>query len=116
NEDSKLVQKIVQNVCDKIYSESEPADKTSEFVGISFHKKCMKSLLSVETKDVQMVGVWGMGCRGKTTIAKYVFDDISSQFPARCFVENVKTDSQKHGASHLWKQIMSDIFPKTDHV
>lgn len=60
-----------------------------------------------------MVGVWGMGGSGKTTIAKYVFKGLSSQFPCRCFLENVKDDFQKHGVSYLRKQIMSEVFPNS---
>uniref|UniRef100_A0A1J3I586 Putative disease resistance protein n=1 Tax=Noccaea caerulescens TaxID=107243 RepID=A0A1J3I586_NOCCA len=112
NEDSKLVHDVVQDLSYRLYSAESSSDENSELIGMSFHKKRIESLLSMDSEDVQMVGIWGMGGRGKTTVAKYVFESLSSQFPDRCFVENVKDDYQKHGESHR-KQIMSQIFPKS---
>lgn len=87
---------------------------------MSLHKKRIESLLSKDDSDddddVKMVGVWGMGGRGKTTIAKCVYESLSTHFPSRCFLGNVKDDFHKHGessSSHLRKQIMSEIFPKS---
>lgn len=90
---------------------------------MSLHKKRIESLLSKDDDsddvDVKMVGVWGMGGRGKTTIAKCVYESLSTHFPSRCFLGNVKDDFHKHGesssssSSHLRKQIMSEIFPKS---
>ncbi|KAG2329604.1 hypothetical protein Bca52824_000784 [Brassica carinata] len=113
-DDSKLIQEVVRDLCESLYS--EPSDETSEFVGMTFHKKRIESLLSMDgdDNDVKMVGVWGMGGRGKTTIAKCVYESLSSHFPSRCFLGNVKDDFQKHGeSSYLRKQIMSEIFPKS---
>ncbi|KAH0922230.1 hypothetical protein HID58_022248 [Brassica napus] len=118
SDDSKLIQEVVGDLCERLYS--EPSDETSEFVGMSLHKKRIESLLSKDDSDddddVKMVGVWGMGGRGKTTIAKCVYESLSTHFPSRCFLGNVKDDFHKHGessSSHLRKQIMSEIFPKS---
>ncbi|CAH8363246.1 unnamed protein product [Eruca vesicaria subsp. sativa] len=125
SDDSKLTQEVVRDLCDRLYLESEPSDETSEFVGMSLHKKRMESLLTMDSSDsdddVKMVGVWGMGGRGKTTIAKCVYESLSTHFPSRCYLTNVKDDFQKHGesssssssSSYLRKQIMSEIFPKS---
>ncbi|CAH2079156.1 unnamed protein product [Thlaspi arvense] len=111
--DSKLVHEVVQDLVERLYLD-EAADESTDLVGMSFHKKRIESLLSLDSEDdVQMLGLWGMGGRGKTTIANCIFKGLSSKFPDRCFLENVKSDFQKHGASHLRKQIMSEIFPKS---
>ncbi|VVB11567.1 unnamed protein product [Arabis nemorensis] len=111
NEDSKLVQEIVQDLSDRLYSDS-PGDTTG-LVGMSSHKRNMEAFLSMDSVDVRMVGVWGMGGRGKTTIAKYVFEDLSSQFDVCCLLDNVKGDFKQYGISHLRKEIMSKFFPKS---
>ncbi|KFK42369.1 hypothetical protein AALP_AA2G246700 [Arabis alpina] len=110
-EDSELVRDIVQDLSERLYSNSP--GETTGLVGMSFHKKNMETFLSMESNDVRMVGVWGMGGRGKTTIAKYVFDDISSQFDVCCLQDNVKGDFKQYGVSHLRKEIMSKFFPKS---
>lgn len=50
----------------------------------------MNSRLSLEVNDVRVVGIWGMGGLGKTTIARAVYDEIAWQFEYSCFLNNVK--------------------------
>ncbi|XP_059455228.1 disease resistance protein Roq1-like [Corylus avellana] len=59
-------------------------------VGIKSRAQKIISLLSIhEKKDVRMVGILGAGGIGKTTIAKDIFNSISSQFEGSCFLSNV---------------------------
>ncbi|XP_010472820.1 PREDICTED: putative disease resistance protein At4g11170 isoform X2 [Camelina sativa] len=81
---------------------------------MSSHQNNIESFLSImDSGDVRMIGVWGMGGVGKTTIVKYVFEGLSSQFDARCLLENVKGDFKQYGQSHLRKKLLSEIFPKS---
>ncbi|CAN1229968.1 Disease resistance protein L6 [Linum perenne] len=79
-------------------------------------KWCLKELaeivqqLSVDTENVTMVGIHGLGGIGKTTIAKAVYNTISSRFDRCCFVENIReTQQQNDGIVVLQKKIICDI-------
>ena len=47
-----------------------PPDNKSQLVGVESRVEEIESLLSVESKDVYAVGIWGIGVIGKTTIAR----------------------------------------------
>ncbi|KAI5314389.1 hypothetical protein L3X38_043565 [Prunus dulcis] len=66
-------------------------------VGIESRLRDIHKLLGVGASDVRMVGVWGIGGIGKTTIAKAVFNSISSKFEASCFLANVKDYPMPYG-------------------
>ncbi|GAY68560.1 hypothetical protein CUMW_265110, partial [Citrus unshiu] len=63
-------------------------------VGVESIVEEIESLLAVESKDVYCLGIWGIGGIGKTTIARAIFDKISSDFEGSCFLENVIEESQ----------------------
>ncbi|CAN1759389.1 Disease resistance protein L6 [Linum perenne] len=69
---------------------------TDELVGIDDHIEVLLEKLSVDTENVTMVGIHGLGGIGKTTIAKAVYNTISSRFDRCCFVENIRETQQQN--------------------
>ncbi|KAJ0532127.1 putative P-loop containing nucleoside triphosphate hydrolase [Helianthus annuus] len=71
--------------------------------------KDVVSSLEIDSDDVRMIGIWGMGGGGKTTLARAVFDSISIFFEAKCFVENVREGSKGSGLKELQKKVLQSV-------
>ncbi|KAL4592775.1 hypothetical protein LXL04_005780 [Taraxacum kok-saghyz] len=57
-----------------------------------------------------MIGVWGVGGGGKSTLASFIYDDISNMFDSCCFVNNIREESRKNGLEKLQEKLLSCIF------
>jgi len=70
----------------------------------------IKGLLNLKTSDVRVVGIYGMGGIGKTTLAKVVYNEICDAFEGNSFLSNLRESSEKpDGLVHLQEQLLSDI-------
>ncbi|KAJ1427772.1 P-loop containing nucleoside triphosphate hydrolase [Sesbania bispinosa] len=70
-------------------------------------------LLQVESNGVRVLGLYGMGGVGKTTLAKALFNSLVGRFERRCFISNVKHYSSKDGGLvSLQSKIISDLSPE----
>lgn len=80
-------------------------------IGIESHINALNSLLGMEaTKEVRILGIWGMGRIGKTTIAQALFRRISYKFDGHSFVKDVRENSStKRGICALQEKILRDI-------
>ncbi|CAF1859710.1 hypothetical protein Bca4012_032688 [Brassica carinata] len=59
-------------------------------VGMESHLMKLDSLLCLECDEVKMIGVWGPAGIGKTTIARALFNKLSSNFLLSCFMGNLE--------------------------
>ncbi|PWA94696.1 toll/interleukin-1 receptor (TIR) domain-containing protein [Artemisia annua] len=74
------------------------------------------SSLEIGNEDVRMIGIKGIGGGGKTTLARAVYDRISTLFEGKSFVENVREVSKPtlSGLKKLQKRILKDVLDKQD--
>ncbi|XP_044475733.1 disease resistance protein Roq1-like [Mangifera indica] len=86
--ESKLVDTITECILESLNDKSYSDNKKLVGVAMKIHE--IKSLLSDQSSKVCKVGLWGMGGRGKTTLAEAVFNEISSRFEASYFARNVR--------------------------
>ncbi|XP_061344420.1 disease resistance protein Roq1-like [Gastrolobium bilobum] len=67
-----------------------------------------------QTKHPLLLGMWGMGGVGKTTIAKAIYNEIGRNFQAKSFLLNVREVwEQNNGQVSLQQRLLSDIYKTT---
>ncbi|KAF8029100.1 hypothetical protein BT93_E1694 [Corymbia citriodora subsp. variegata] len=83
---------------------------SDHLVGMDESVDRIVDLLDVESKDVRLIGIWGMGGIGKTTLAKAVYNKLSTNFDGCSFISNVREASQGSGLLNFQSQLVSNIF------
>ncbi|KAI3719397.1 hypothetical protein L6452_20294 [Arctium lappa] len=105
--EAKLIKEIVEQISLKLRSINEYINK--KLVGMESRVERVMSSLETGIDDFRMIGIWGIGCGGKTTLARAVFNQISTQFEGKSFVENIREESEKGGLQPLQEQVLSDV-------
>ncbi|WVZ17062.1 hypothetical protein V8G54_010044 [Vigna mungo] len=107
--ESEAVKNIVKSVTSLL-------DKTELFVannpvGVESRVQEMVQLLEEkQSNDVLLLGIWGMGGIGKTTIAKAIYNKIGLNFEGRSFLADIREAwGQEAGHVCLQQQLLSDI-------
>ncbi|KAM5575990.1 TMV resistance protein N [Rosa sericea] len=107
--EAKFISKIAEEILAQVAKRSY-LNVAKHPVGIESRVQDMLKLLDVGGSDVRMVGIWGIGGIGKTTIAKAVYNLIARKFEGCCFLGNVTADSLPHrGLVRLQNYLLHEI-------
>ncbi|XP_039166507.1 disease resistance protein RUN1-like [Eucalyptus grandis] len=83
-------------------------------IGIDDRIEHIMSLIDAKFNDTQIIGIYGMGGIGKTTLAKVLYNKLSIQFEYHNFVADCRETYQREGIKCLQKQLISGLGSSCD--
>eukprot|EP01018_Ginkgo_biloba_P023674 Gb_26622 [translate_table: standard] len=106
----RLPRAVLQKVMEKIKSEpligaqflvglEQPVAQLSEYI-----RKCR-----MEKNHVALVGIVGMAGIGKSTLAKFLFDNITSHFEKASYIEDIKGEVEKKGLIEVQRKLLHSL-------
>ncbi|KAG2409446.1 TMV resistance protein [Vigna angularis] len=110
SEENDLIQRLVRRVLKEL--SNTPMGVPEFAVGLDERVEKVMEVLQVQSNGVKVLGLYGMGGVGKTTLAKALFNALVNRFEHRCFISDVRQVSSKHdGLVSLQSKIIKDLFP-----
>ncbi|KAH1045442.1 hypothetical protein J1N35_036226 [Gossypium stocksii] len=111
--ETEYIKDIVEYVIKKLMS-SKFRSAFAELVGIDDQKKTILRL--IEQEDSRLIGLWGQGGVGKTTLSDVIFNEICHEFEGKCFLLNVREKFKTQGMESLRKDLLSKLLNQEIHV
>ena len=110
--------KFIQNIVGELWHKLSCAfsEDIEDLVGIESRVKKLVSHLAIEFNDIRIVGVWGMGGIGKTTLARVVSRMVAKKYEGYCFLANVREVCEKDGLVSLQEQLISQILNENINI
>ncbi|XP_008455228.3 disease resistance protein RPV1-like isoform X1 [Cucumis melo] len=110
DDEANLIQEIVQEVLKKLNRGTMLLRLPKYPVGID--RQVNNILLQVMSADekITMVGIYGIGGIGKTTLAKALYNRIADDFEGCCFLAKIREASNQYdGLVQLQKKLLCEI-------
>ncbi|XP_052478119.1 disease resistance protein RPV1-like [Gossypium raimondii] len=103
--ETEYIKDVVGYVLKKLNSNCRSVSE--ELVGIDDQKKMMLGL--IEQVDIRVIGLWGMGSIGKTTLADAVYKEVFPKSECRLFLQNISEKIKKQGNESLRNELLSKL-------
>ncbi|CAL5431192.1 unnamed protein product [Camellia sinensis] len=103
-----LIQSLLKNILTKL--SNTPLGVAKHPVGLDLRLQKLMIMLDVKANGVRVLGFYGMGGVGKTTLAKALYNKLVIHFKRHSFIPNVRENSQLHnGLTSLQSKFLGDL-------
>ncbi|XP_057445594.1 disease resistance-like protein DSC1 [Lotus japonicus] len=104
--DADLLEEIINRV---LMSMPKYPVNRKRLIGMEKPIADLESLLWKESTKAHIIGIWGMGGIGKTTIVEEIFGKKCFEYGGSCFLSKVKDKLQKEGIQSLKEKLFSKL-------
>ncbi|KAG2411111.1 TMV resistance protein [Vigna angularis] len=105
--ENKLVEQIVEDILGKLNHDSISYDQG--IVGTEKYMNEIKSLLHLESPDIRIIGICGMGGIGKTTISKQIYHTLALKFDSSSLVLDIHEKIRRDGIEYIIIKYLSEL-------
>ena len=109
-DEAELIQKIVKRVLSAV-NPMQLLHVAKHQVGVDSRLRKIEELVShIGSEGVNLVGLYGIGGIGKTTLAKDLYNKIATQFERCYFLQDVRREASKqYGLVQLQETLLCEI-------
>ena len=78
-------------------------------IGIEKHTERIQSLMHLDSPDIRIIGIFGMGGIGKTTISDQIYQRLTLEFDSSSLVLDVQEKIERDGIDNIRLKYMSEL-------
>ncbi|KAK4841330.1 hypothetical protein QYF36_002761 [Acer negundo] len=116
-DEEEFIQSLVKNILNKL--NNTPLGAAKYPVGLDYQIEELMRMLDVKANGVRVLGFYGMGGVGKTTLSKALYNNkLVIHFKRRSFISNIRETWRHHnGLMDLQNKIIRDLSAnEAEHV
>ncbi|KAL3745504.1 hypothetical protein ACJRO7_014590 [Eucalyptus globulus] len=106
--EGELVNKLVEIIVHKQQHDFQP-HLPMNLVGIENRVAEVMKLVDIACPDTRIIGIWGMGGIGKTTLATIIYKKLFNKFKCRSFLQDIRETIKSKGMEYVQSLMISDI-------
>ncbi|XP_010065943.3 disease resistance protein RUN1-like [Eucalyptus grandis] len=113
--EGELIERVVETVLGELRKDF-PLLVPEELVGLDDQLKKIMSYMDSPYAIARMLGIYGRGGIGKTTLAKCIYNQLSNKFDHVCILPDIRETTARHGIEYLQSRLIFEILQEKNAV